>query len=64
MSIVGEERPDPGEDPTTRLTSYVVKPGAEPGAATTRPNKNRRAMTVTNLERPADEAATSRSLPR
>jgi hypothetical protein len=53
MSIVGEERPDPGEDPTTRL----IMPAAEPGAGTTRQGKDRRALTVTNLERPLDEAA-------
>ena len=53
MSIVAAERPDPGEDPTTRITPLV----AEPGAATTRPNPQRGAMTVTSLERPADEAA-------
>lgn len=53
MSIVAAERPDPGEDPTTRLTT-PVKPPAE---ATTRPGPERRAMTATNLERPADEAA-------
>ena len=53
MSIVAAERPDPGEDPTTRLT-MPVKP---PGEATTRPGPERRAMTATNLERPADEAA-------
>jgi hypothetical protein len=53
MSIVGEERPDPVEDPTIRLNL----PAREPGAATTLANKDRRAMTITNLERPADEAA-------
>ena len=53
MSIVGAERPDPGEDPTTRLTS----PAEQPGEATTRPSPERGAATVTSIERPADEAA-------
>ena len=57
MSIIGEERPDFADDPTTRLTLPPDEPGTDPGAATTRPNRDRRAMTVTNLERPADEAA-------
>ncbi|WP_433725208.1 hypothetical protein ACQP2Y_05670 [Actinoplanes sp. CA-051413] len=52
-SIVAAERPDPGEDPTTRLTA-VAK---QPGEATTRANADRPATTVTSLERPADEAA-------
>jgi hypothetical protein len=52
-SIVAAERPDPGEDPTTRLTT-VAK---QPGEATTRANADRPATTVTSLERPADEAA-------
>ncbi|MGW4946717.1 hypothetical protein ACWEOZ_34600 [Actinoplanes sp. NPDC004185] len=52
-SIVAAERPDPGEDPTTRLTA-VASP---PGEATTRANTARPATTVTSLERPADEAA-------
>ncbi|MBB4766351.1 hypothetical protein ACFQFC_19230 [Amorphoplanes digitatis] len=49
MSIAGTERPDPGADPTTQL--------GIPAADTTGPTQDRRAMTVTNLERPADEAA-------
>ena len=53
MSIVAAERPDPGEDPTTRLTS----PAEQPGEATTRPSPERGAATVTSSERPADEAA-------
>jgi hypothetical protein len=53
MSIVAAERPDPGEDPTTRLTPST----AAPGEATTRSNAVRPATTATNLERPADEAA-------
>ncbi|MEU8608780.1 hypothetical protein AB0C29_12355 [Actinoplanes sp. NPDC048791] len=52
-SIVAAERPDPGEDPTTRLTA-VAK---QPGEATTRANADRPATTMTSLERPADEAA-------
>ena len=52
-SIVAAERPDPGEDPTTRLTPAVK----QPGEATTRANADRPATTVTSLERPADEAA-------
>jgi hypothetical protein len=52
-SIVAAERPDPAEDPTTRLNL----PPRTPGEATTRPNRDRPAMTATNLERPADEAA-------
>jgi hypothetical protein len=53
MSIVAAERPDPGEDPTTRLTLPVKRPGE----AAAGPRPDRRAMTATNLERPADEAA-------
>ncbi|BCJ52129.1 hypothetical protein Asp14428_36040 [Actinoplanes sp. NBRC 14428] len=49
MSITGEERPDPAQDPTTRLTPVPPKP---PGEATTRPT-----TTATHQERPADEAA-------
>ncbi|GAA3912060.1 hypothetical protein [Actinoplanes auranticolor] len=52
-SIVAAERPDPGEDPTTRLTPAVK----QPGEATTQANVDRPATTVTSLERPADEAA-------
>ncbi|WP_041840632.1 hypothetical protein [Actinoplanes friuliensis] len=48
MSIVGEERPDPGEDPTTRLSAV-----RDPGQVT---EPRRGAMSATNLERPADEA--------
>jgi hypothetical protein len=53
MSIVAAERPDPGEDPTTRLT----QPAEQPGEETTRSNLGRGAGTVTSIERPADEAA-------
>jgi hypothetical protein len=53
MSIAGAERPDPGEDPTTRLTP----PGRDPGEATTRANPAVRPTTVTGSERPADEAS-------
>jgi hypothetical protein len=53
MSIVAAERPDPGDDPTTRITPL----SKEPGRSSTRADPNRRAMTVTNLERPVDEAA-------
>ena len=52
-SIVVAERPDPAEDPTTRLT-------APTGPATETPTKpvpERRTPTATSLERPADEAA-------
>ncbi|MET8148929.1 hypothetical protein ACIBSW_32760 [Actinoplanes sp. NPDC049668] len=49
MSIAGTERPDPGADPTTQLGVPAPDP--------TGPTQDRRAMTVTNLERPADEAA-------
>jgi hypothetical protein len=49
MSIAGTERPDPGADPTTPLNV--------PGEATSDPSRDRGAMTVTNLERPADETA-------
>jgi hypothetical protein len=52
-SVAAAERPDPAEDPTTRLHL----PPRTPGEATTRPNRDRPAMTATNLERPADEAA-------
>jgi hypothetical protein len=51
MSIVAAERPDPAEDPTTRLTVAAE----QPTAAITGPKPNR--PTVTSLERPADEAA-------
>jgi hypothetical protein len=51
-SIVAAERPDPGEDPTTRLTATT----RQPGEATTRANPDRPATTATSLERPADEA--------
>ncbi|RSM49880.1 hypothetical protein DMB66_44315 [Actinoplanes sp. ATCC 53533] len=53
MSIVAAERPDPGEDPTTRLTT----PAEQPGEETPRSNPERAAATVTSIERPADEAA-------
>ena len=51
MSISGAERPDPGQDPTTRLTPV---PPASPPEAATRATKT---STVAHLERPADEAA-------
>ena len=47
-SIVGEERPDPGVDPTTRL----VKP-----SDTTADPADQRVGSVLDLERPADEIA-------
>ncbi|WP_199515642.1 hypothetical protein [Nucisporomicrobium flavum] len=50
MSILGEERPDPAQDPTTRLTP--VPPVQAPSPAPVREK-----TTVANLERPADEAA-------
>jgi hypothetical protein len=53
MSIVAAERPDPGEDPTTRLTT----PAEQPAEETNRSNPERGAATVTSIERPADEAA-------
>lgn len=49
VSIVSAERPDPGADPTTRLT-----PPADTAA---RPGPGRGTTTVTSIERPADEAA-------
>ncbi|MEV4639151.1 hypothetical protein AB0J80_17530 [Actinoplanes sp. NPDC049548] len=52
MSILGEERPDPAQDPTTRLAP-VNPPDKTPGEATTQSSKT----TVANVERPADEAA-------
>jgi hypothetical protein len=63
-SIVGEERPDPGADPTTRLIPVPTSedPTVEqksgettartPGEASTAA----RQMTVLNMERPSDEA--------
>ncbi|MEV4706558.1 hypothetical protein [Actinoplanes sp. NPDC049316] len=48
MSVVGEERPDPAQDPTTRLTPVPAAPA---------PSPVREKTTVANLERPADEAA-------
>jgi DNA recombination protein RmuC len=60
-SIVGEERPNPGEDPTTRLVLPPApdeEPAEQPGEKTTVDvGVSKRAMTVTSLERPADEAA-------
>ncbi|MFI7541755.1 hypothetical protein [Actinoplanes sp. NPDC049599] len=51
--IVGAERPDPGEDPTTRLT-----PAGRPnGEVSPRPTPEAHPVTVSSLERPADEAA-------
>ena len=52
-SIVVAERPDPGEDPTTRLTL----PTPKPAGPATGPARQRGATTVSSLERPADEAA-------
>ena len=57
LSIAGAERPDPGEDPTTRLTPPARSSGRPPGEETTRANPAARPMTVTGVERPADEAA-------
>ena len=55
-SIVDAERPDPAEDPTTRLR--VPKPDGDPGDSTTVDIRaSRRIMTVLNLERPQDEVA-------
>jgi hypothetical protein len=51
-SIVAAERPDPGADPTTRLVAPALEPAGEPTT-----NGKKRVMTVTNLERPQDEAA-------
>jgi hypothetical protein len=60
-SIVGEERPNPGDDPTTRLVPPQApeeEPAEQPGEETTVDvGGSKRAMTVTSLERPADEAA-------
>ncbi|MEV8505239.1 hypothetical protein AB0368_10480 [Actinoplanes sp. NPDC051475] len=53
MSILGEERPDPAQDPTTRLTAVAAQEET-PGEAKTQASKT---STVANLERPADEAA-------
>jgi hypothetical protein len=53
LTIAGAERPDPGEDPTTRLTP----PGRPPAEAPTRAHQQAHPATVTSLERPADEAA-------
>jgi hypothetical protein len=49
---VHAERPNPGDDPTTRLVTPEEEPPAGPGEIT-----KRRIMTVMNLERPADEVA-------
>jgi hypothetical protein len=55
-SIVDAERPDPAEDPTTRLR--VPKPDGDAGDKTTVDVRaSRRIMTVLNLERPQDEVA-------
>ena len=51
-SIVVAERPDPAEDPTTRL-SLPGRPATEP---VTKAVPQRRTPTATSLERPADEA--------
>jgi hypothetical protein len=55
-SILGSERPNPGEDPTTRL---VPPDHHDPDDETTVDigETKKRIMTVMNLERPADEAA-------
>ncbi|MGA5304146.1 hypothetical protein ACPCHT_29790 [Nucisporomicrobium flavum] len=50
MSILGEGRPDPAQDPTTRLTPVPPVQAPSPAPA-------REKTTVANLERPADEAA-------
>lgn len=55
-SVMGAERPNFAEDPTTRLT--VPKPGEADG-----PNAPSRTMTVTNLERPPDELADDETRP-
>ena len=56
-SIVGEERPNPGQDPTTRIVP-PDRPAREPGEETTVDVGNgKRVLTVIDLERPADEAA-------
>jgi hypothetical protein len=56
---MGAERPNFAEDPTTRL----VVP--KPDRATPAPeNGKSRTMTVTNLERPADELAEDATSPR
>jgi hypothetical protein len=59
-SIVGEERPNPGDDPTTRIVppDRAARLGQDPGDETTVDvGGGKRIMTVMNLERPADEAA-------
>jgi hypothetical protein len=59
-SIVGEERPNPGDDPTTRIVppDRSANPSQDSGEETTVDvARGKRIMTVTNLERPADEVA-------
>jgi hypothetical protein len=51
-SVMAQERPDFAADPTTRIT-----PPGRADDPTTEVNQPKRVMTVTNLERPADEAA-------
>ena len=64
-SIVGEERPDPGTDPTTRLVPPRRLPLDEPvgDETTTDIGNGKRAMTVLNLERPDDELAADDTRP-
>ena len=56
-SIAGAEQPDPGADPTTRLSS--LRPAVQsPGQDTTADvGDNRRTKGLLDLERPADETA-------
>jgi hypothetical protein len=54
-SIVGEERPDPGADPTTRLVPLQRRGEAPPGEKTTA-DVAPRPRSLLDLERPADEA--------
>ena len=62
-SIADAERPDPADDPTTRLVpAEHAEPDGEEKTAEQRPgvpgeaSTVERTMTVTNMERPADEA--------
>ena len=56
MSIVDAERPDPAEDPTTRLGVPAPDDDSR-GRNTVDVRASRRIMTVLNLERPQDEVA-------
>jgi hypothetical protein len=59
-SIVGAERPNPGDDPTTRIVPphRAGQPGQDADDETTVDvGGGKRLMTVMNLERPAGEAA-------